>query len=163
MATLKEINASIEDALEQMFENVNEETGEVDSSRLDELKLAKKEKQENIVRWLLNKKADVTARKAEIERLEKLNKRDERQMDWLLNTYLNEQLGKTETFTCPDGTIAHRESKAVKVLDESKIPATYKVLKVENKVNKAAILKDLKEGKEIAGTELEIRRKVVLR
>ena len=163
MATLKQINEQIVDVLEQMFENVNEETGEVDSSRLDELKLAKKEKQENIVRWLLNKKADVTARKAEIERLEKLNKRDEKQVDWMLNFYLNNELGEDESFTCADGKITHRESKAVKILDEEKIPANYKVLKVENKVNKAAILKDLKEGKKIAGAEIEVRRKVVLK
>ena len=163
MATLKELNEQIADALEEMFANVNEETGEVDTSKLDELNVALKEKKENIVKFLINKKAIINARNTEMERLGKLNKRDERQMDWLLNTYLNEQMGETETFTCPDGTIAHRESKAVRVLDESKIPATYKVLKVENKVNKAAILKDLKEGKEIAGTELEIRRKVVLR
>lgn len=161
--TLKEINESIENALEEMFENVNEETGEVDSSKLDELKLAKKEKTENIVRWLLNQKATVTARKAEIERLEKLNRRDEKQIDWMLNFYLNNELGENETFTCPDGTITHRESKAVRVIDEDRIPAAYKVLKVENKVNKVAILKDLKEGKEIAGAEIEVRRKVVLK
>ncbi len=164
MASLKEINQEMEAVLSRLSDGMDEETGEVtDAALLEELEglqMARDEKMANVIRWVIAKRAEIKAIKEEKERLDKMMKRAGRQVDWIVKEYLPSQLAEGETYHCADGDIKYRHSKAVKINDVDALPAEY--VRMVREVNRADMLKALKEGKEIPGAELEERVKMVI-
>lgn len=163
MESLKVIDERYADLMEAIEASVNPETGEPDEELvacLEDLEMKRDEKFQNHIRLRVIKKARANAIKAEIQRLQKMLKAEEHFLQWQ-EDYLDGILGEGERFECADGTISRRTSQAVKIVDEEKLPIQYIVLKKQ--VDKAQMLKDLKEGKHIDGAELETRRKVQVR
>lgn len=163
MESLKVINERYADLMEALEASVNPETGEPDEELLcciEDLEMKRDEKLQNFIRWLVTKRAKAKAVKEEIQRLQKLQKEAENSIRWATE-YLDREIGENERFECADGTISRRTSQAVKITDEEKLPIEYVILKKQ--VDKAQMLKDLKEGKHIDGAELETRRKVCVK
>ena len=113
---------------------IDTETGEIiDADRLDELQMEKKTKIRNIACWIKNLKAEAAAYKAVKDAFA------ERQFE-----------------------IGWRKSTAVNVVDEDKLPKAY-LIQQQPKVDKRALLEDLKDGLEIAGATLVERNNMSIR
>ena len=165
MDSLKKINeqlaALMDDVAERPEEYIDPKTGEIRSDLLDALQLARTEKLENSVRYIISKRAEVQAIKDEITRLTLRMKRENKNIEWMIDVYLPNELGEGETFRCADGDIKRRKSKAVLIEDESKVPQEY--ITMTPKYDKAGMLKALKDGVEIAGVRLEERERGVVK
>ena len=153
--TLYEINKDIESVIEDMFINVDEETGEVSKEyvdRLSELQMQKDEKLENIGCYIKNLNAEAKAIKAEEDSLKKRREALENKSD-RLKKYVSSILNG-EKFESTKVVFAFRKSDEVSIPDESLIPKEFMVTKTEEKPDKVAIKKALKEGKEVRGAFL---------
>lgn len=163
MESLKVLNERYKDLMDAIEASINPETGEPDAELvacLEDLEMKRDEKLQNHIRLRVVKVADKKAIKDELQRLQKILKRIDSFLDWQ-DGYLDQEIGENERFECADGTITHRTSQAVKITDEEKLPIEYLIPKVQ--IDKAQMLKDLKEGKVIEGAELETRRKVCVK
>ena len=110
---------------------------------------------DDVVKAIRNKAADVEAYKGEADRLTDKKRRAEAAVDGLkalLLRYLQiteQKSVKTSLFTASKGV-----SKSADITDETALPAEY-LIPQPPKVDKKAILADLKEGKQITGAELK--------
>lgn len=130
------------------------ETGEVfDKSYLDNLKMTKKRKVENIACWIKNLKAEVESCKAEADMFNKRAKRAKNKIENLQN-YLTFFVGgeNVDTKRCQ---IRWRKSDSVTIVNENLIPDNFKSEVVTTKIDKMAIKKLLKQGEEVNGALLE--------
>lgn len=154
--TLYEINAEIEKAIENIFLNVDEATGEVrqeDLDALEALKVAKDEKLEAIGCYIKNTKAEAEAIKAEEkalkERREALEKKEES-----LKAYVASVLNG-EKWASPKIAFSFRKSEAVAIPDIDKLDKAFLIKEVTYKADKKAIKEALKAGGEVEGAYLE--------
>ena len=160
---LYEINAAIADAIESMFDSINEETGEVDAGtveRLESLQAEKTEKRENCGLFLKNEIADLDAIKAEIEKLTARAKIKENRIE-RVKKYLADDLAaeiteknKNPHFETSRVSLSLRSSDSVKITDESVIPADYMRVKTTSEPDKTAIKKAIKAGGTVNGAVL---------
>ena len=155
MATLYDINRDLEQAIEDMLLNVDEKTGEVrqeDIDKLNELKIQKEEKLENIGCYIKNLNAMVKAideeEKALSERKKSLKNKSERLMKYVSSILNGEKFESTKV------VFSFRKSDEVSITDKSLIPDEYMNIKTESEPDKKAIKKALKEGKEVRGAFL---------
>lgn len=110
---------------------------------------------EDIIKAIRNKNAEAEALKAEAERLTDKRKRCEACvegmksmiLDYLNNTKQNKV--KTDLFSVSKGA-----SKSVTITDDSKIPGAY-LIQQPPKIDKKAILAQLKAGEAISGAIIE--------
>ena len=118
-------------------------------------------KVENYIKVMKNIDADVEVRKAEIKRLVKLNKADEKKKDHLKDT-LSASMNMTghERVDTPLFKVSFRKSQAVEV-DETVLPEAYKV--ATWKLDKKRLKEDLKNGLEIIGASLVERKNLSIR
>lgn len=118
-------------------------------------------KVENYIKVMKNIDADVEARKAEIKRLTKLNKADEKKKDHLKDT-LSASMNMTghERVDTPLFKVSFRKSQAVEV-DETVLPEAYKV--ATWKPDKKRLKEDLRNGLEIIGASLVERKNLSIR
>ena len=154
--TLYEINEQIRNALPQ----IDPETGEVtNAAELDQLRMDRDEKIENIALVIKNDSALVAAIKAEAEAQAKRAKTLQNRIEWLKG-YLASQL------TTPDGRekfqtakvqIGWRRSSSVEFEDEPAFCLAYPLLcktKTEIKPDKAAVKKAIEDGQSIRGAAI---------
>lgn len=163
MESLKTLNTEYANLMEAIETSINSETGEIPSeliASLENLQMKREEKIQNHIRLRIIKNSRIKAIKEEITRLQKMQKREENFIQWQ-DEYLDHEIGEDERFECADGVVGHRTSQAVKITNEEILPIQYLIPKVQ--VDKAQMLKDLKEGKRIAGAELETRKKVYVK
>jgi len=147
---LYEINSQIEN-----FEfKIDEETGEViNLDELDNLKLAKDKKIENIVLYIKNLKADEKALDDEIKALQARKKAKTNKATYL-SMYLESTLGGAK-FETPKCKVSYRKSTSVDIedgfIEYARIAGLGNLYRenVEYKPDKKTILKELKEGKNI--------------
>lgn len=151
---LFEINQQIADAIEVMY-NSADETGEVDTSKFDELNLELDSKIENIALFIKNARAERDAIVAEIkamkERADKLDRKVESLKLYLAGGML---AAGREKFKSAKTEISFRKSYVTEITDEDKIPQDYKtvVVKEEVKIDKNAIKDAIrKQGIEVPG------------
>lgn len=116
-------------------------------------------KVEGYVKVVKNKEADIAARKAEIERLTKLNKSDEKTIDYLKTT-VKEAMERTgnERVQTALFKVSVANTKASVIVDEDKLPAVYKIEKLTVSPDKKRLYDLLKEGQEIPGAVLQSNR-----
>ena len=152
MATLYEINKSIEEVLENL---VNEETGEVNEEmydKLNQLHIDRKEKIENCILMAKSIKADGEAIQAEAKKLlERANQkfnRSERILDYGEVTLNGAEF---ETNKC---RVTYRPSQTVEIVNEEAIPDKYLKVKTTTAPDKMAIKKVLSSGGTVPGTVL---------
>ena len=153
--SLYEINQDYLDILDN-FE-INEETGEVyfNEELLNNLETEFKDKVDNIACYIKDLQALSNAIKDEKKRLDDRLKLNDRKVETLTN-YLSKSLemrniDKLETTR---NKLSFRKSKSVNVLDESLIDNQYFKVIEEKKLDKKALLEDLKKGCEVKGAEL---------
>lgn len=158
MATLYEINMDIEAIMDRMFDEVDEETGEVKSDlveKLNELQEARDKKLDNIGAFIKNLSAEVTAMKTEKDILEKRIKAKQKRIDWLKGYVASDLLSNNQTkFESARVIFSFRKSVKVSIPDETKIPKKYFIKKTEMKLDVEGIGKLLKEGQTIRGASL---------
>ena len=164
---LYEINKSIEDLLDRMFEEVDEETGEVNPelvTELAELNQARDEKLDNIGCYLKNLQAEYLAIKAEItnlkDRLQSKENKIERLKAYVAQDLIAHGESKKESARV---VFSFRTSKSVNVTDEDKIPGYLKTEKVEWVPNKKAIKEAIEGGEEVAGAEIIVNQNLQIK
>lgn len=110
-----------------------------------------------IIAVIRNEESDIEALKAEIKRLQDLKKAKENKIE-NLKKYTKECLEDAnikKVSTSLGNMTVRKNPPAVDVLDENLIPSEYKREVVEVKVDKKAILADLKEGVVVEGAALK--------
>lgn len=157
MATLYEINKSIEQVLETGFA-FDEETGEIyfTEDDLESLQLDLRTKLENCGLWIKNQNALANSIREEEKKLadrrRAIEKRTER-----LETYMAYVMSQNDMKALETPTVALKAttSKRVYVWNEDVLPECYlrKVEKVS--VDKKAITEAIKNGEEVYGASLE--------
>lgn len=135
----------------------NEDLTEEEYNELgNKLALALKDKSTDIVGFYLNETSTLEAIDTQIKRLQAMKKAKENNLkrfkDYVKSNMEKLNLPKIQTEL---GTINIVKSKAtVEISNEDKIPAKYKTIKQEISIDKNAIAKDIKDGKEVKGATL---------
>lgn len=167
MATLYEIDRNIEEIIDLMFEEVDEETGEVKAenvNKLKELQEAREQKLDNLGAFIKNLASDVDAMKAEKDILDKRIKTKQKKIEWLKSYVASDLLSNNQTkFESARVIFSFRKSTSVSIPDETKIPKKYFIKKIESVLDKAGISKLLKEGQKIRGAELIVNQNLQIK
>ncbi len=159
--TLYEIDAR----MEGWEPDVDIETGEVTNfAELDELKLAKDEKVENIALWIKNLRAEAMAIRDEETRLAERRRWKEQKAD-RLEDYLSDAL-TGEKFETARVKVQWTTSKSVE-LDEAftawAAENRPELLTQNPRPNKVKIRKELNEGQDIAFAHMIERKNILIR
>ena len=156
---LYDIDAGIKAAIEEMFDTVNEETGEIEPGtieRIEELQIERAAKLENIGAYMKNEAAEIEAIKAEAA---KLNERAKVKTNHLerLKSYVADSMQKNDEpkFESARVVFSFRKSEPVNIFDEEIIPAEFMKIKTTAEPDKAAIKKAIKAGAIVPGAILE--------
>ncbi|GEM_PF-2512853 len=155
MATLYEINAEIEKALDDMLNSIDPETGEVDEAYVhvyEELNLQKDEKLDSIGAYIKNLQVMSDAIKNEEGNLEERRKVIDKKINRLKN-YVSEILAG-EKWSNARVAFSFRKSDSVDIPDDTLIPDEYIKTEVKKTPDKKAIKEALKAGKEVRGAFL---------
>ena len=156
--TLYEINKAIEDAILNIYSQVDEETGEVSDEAmqaLTDLQMARDEKLENIGCYIKNLEAEAKAIKEEEQALKKRRESKEHQAE-SLSKYITQMLGG-EKWESSRVAFTFRKSKITQITDIEAVPAEFKTQETTWKADKTAIKKAIEAGQEIAGAHIEER------
>lgn len=138
---------------------VDGETGEVfDAAYLDQLKMEKSKKADNIACWIKELQAEAEACKAQENAFKERRQRAEKKIK-SLSDYLTAWI-PGETIETKRASIRWRKSVAVVVTDESRIPEEFRIRKVTESIDKAEIRRALKNGSIIEGASLEERQNI---
>lgn len=173
--SLYNLKKEAEEIIERMLSSVDMDTGEL----LDEAKylsaqgeLAEVENLANeSMEWILQKRQNIEAEigsiDTEIERLSARKKSLSKKSDGLTGyiAYFFKSLYQWKTMNFGMFSIGYRKSTAVNVLDAALIPSEYmrQAPTPPPAPDKTAIKDALKEGKQIAGVELEERENIFIK
>ena len=168
---LYQINAEIAQ-LENAVEDgilIDPETGELMTleDALNQLRMERTQKIENIAVWCKNLASDVVALKAEEENLHKRRKATEAKIE-RLKTYLVSAMtmedGRVLPFHGVKAVVSVRNNPAsVVISDESKLPKEFMIQKITMAADKASIKEVLSRGIEVPGARLEQGRSVMIK
>lgn len=152
--TLYEIDSAIMDC-------VDEETGEIiDLEKLETLNIERDKKVEGIALAVKNYAAEAKAIKEEEEKLAKRRKSCEnatqRCKDYLSHALDGEKLKTAKV------SVSYRKSESVAIDDLDSLTEEY-IRIPEPQVDKTAIKKAIKAGKEVTGAHLETTKSVIVR
>lgn len=132
-------------------------SGEIDEQTFEDTlqAMGTAEKLESYCKVIKQLEADAEMLKAEKDRIDKKKKTVENSIDRMkkaVSDFMNAQ--GTKKATAGTFTVALSESKAVKVVDENKVPKMY-FIEQDPKLDKKTILKLLREGETVEGCELQ--------
>ena len=155
---LYEIDAGIKNAIELLFDTVNDETGEIDAGtaeQLEALQAEKAAKLDGIGAYIKNLDSDIEGLDAEIKKLTARKKAKENKRD-RLKDYVTPFIEELENKKFETARVAFslRSSESVNITDETKIPAEFLKTKIESTPDKTAIKKAIKAGAAVSGAEL---------
>lgn len=162
---LFDIVSEIRITMAEIFENTDEETGEILTEdifeRISALNLEKDKKLENIALYMKEKQAEADALKAEAKKLTDRARSAQNAADRLKDylAYGLEQFGMTK-FESTRIKMSFRKTSAVVIDDLEAIPEEF--VKVEKTANKTELKKALKDG-EINGAHIEERQSLVIK
>lgn len=148
--TLYEINREMNDAIEAMFTEATNNSGEVSqetADRISELKIAREEKLEAIGCYIKNIEAEKKAIDEEIKRLQERENSLKNKSDglkWYVAKMLN-----GEKWECPKVSFSFRTSKQVRIEDEAKLARRWFKKKITFDIDKAAIKEAIASGKKV--------------
>ena len=160
MGTLYELDQALKLVMDQVFEGINPETGEVteqiDFTVIDQLNENRDKKLEGIGCYIKNLTAEIDAIKSEISTLSKRVSNKKRKIEHL-KKYVTESLNLAGQNKFETAKVAYsfRKSKSVNVIDLDKIPDEYVRLKTEKSPDKTAIKKAIISGETIPGASIE--------
>jgi hypothetical protein len=160
MSKLYELSESFRKLSEMLEEALDNEELDADSEQmfkdtLESIQESIEVKIENICKFMKNLDGDVKAFKAEEDRLNKKRKAIENKIDGM-KKYMEEMLINAGIKEVKAGTFKVKFAKtnpSVEILNPKLVPEQYRE-KQEDKIFKAEILKDLKDGKVIDGVKL---------
>lgn len=152
---LYEINDSLRSVLDQINEIAETNEGEIPelwSNLLDDIQLSKEKKSLDIARYIKSLKLQTIAIKSEIDKLSQRYRSCMNQSD-RLTEYLKSNMAPGEKYKDSNTIISWRKSERLKVNNENIIPSIY--IKTEITIMKSILKRDIKNGIEIEGVELE--------
>ena len=157
----------IEQSYNQLAEELMENGGELTPSLEEQLAITEEQLQNKSVAYsfvIKQMDADVDIIDAEIKRLQALKKQREKASEYLkerikhaMDTFSIEEI-KT-----PLVKINFRKSESVEVDDVNQLPAAFKVVKVTEQADKAAIKAAIKDGVEVTGCRIETHRNLQIK
>ena len=157
----------IEQSYNQLAEELIENGGELTPSLEEQLAITEEQLQNKSVAYsfvIKQMDADVDIIDAEIKRLQALKKQREKASEYLkerikhaMDTF---QIDEIKT---PLVKINFRKSESVEVDDVNQLPAAFKVVKVTEQADKAAIKAALKDGVEVTGCRIETHRNLQIK
>ena len=157
MRSLYDINKDFLSVIENGFA-FDEETGEItfDESNLTELDMEFKDKVDNVACYIKDRLSLIDSIKAEKKALDERLKQEDKRVS-RLKEYVSDALKMRDMKGLETGRnkLSFRKSVSVNVTDENKIADNYFTEKVERKLDKKALLADLKKGEVIEGAELQ--------
>lgn len=158
MASLYEIDRKIEEILDRLYDEVNEETGEVPDDilfELSEMQEERKIKLDNIGAYIKNLEAEAAAIKAEEDNLKKRREAKSRKADRLREYISTELLSRNERkLETSRVAFSFRPSDSVNIVDKEKIPREFMKEKITYDPDKTAIKKVLASGETVDGCVL---------
>ena len=132
-------------------------------NNLENLELSLKDKCINIAYVVQNLEADTKQIDEEIKRLQQLKKVRKNTADRLKEAVKDSMISNDiEEFKTSTHIIKFRKSESVNILDENKIPAEFKVIKSEIKIDKIGLKKALKNG-DVSGAELSQNKNLTIK
>ncbi len=157
----------IEQSYNQLAEQLIDNDGELTPELSEQLAITEEQLQNKSVAYsfvIKEMDADVDIIDAEIKRLQALKKQREKASDYLkerikhaMDTFSIEEI-KT-----PLVKINFRKSETVEVDDVNQLPAAFKVVKVTEQADKAAIKAAIKDGVEVVGCRIETHRNLQIK
>ena len=155
MSKLYEIDAAI-------MACIDAETGEIiDPEKLNGLLMEREQKVEGVALWIKNLKADMSAYKAEKEAFAEREKQAKAKIESLSKWLAGALNG--ERFETSKVKVSFRNSEAVEILDETKIPKKYFRVKVEKAPDRIAIKEAIKNGLKVRGAGLVTNRNIQIK
>jgi len=158
---------NIEQSYNQLAEELMENGGELTPSLEEALAITEEQLQNKSVAYsfvIKQMDADVDIIDAEIKRLQALKKQREKASEYLkerikhaMDTF---QIDEIKT---PLVKINFRKSETVEVDDVNALPAAFKVVKVTEQADKAAIKSAIKDGVEVTGCRIETHRNLQIK
>lgn len=132
---------------------------------LDSINDSRETKLDNIANWIENNQADIDFLDKKIKQLREekqaLSNKNNSLMEYMTTAIDDSGLKELKT---ENHILKPRNYRAsVYISDEKDIPSEYIEVKTEEKVNKAALYKALKNGEIINGAELKPNRKTVIK
>lgn len=155
MSKLYEITERYQN-LEMIWDNADENLKEILLSSLEEIKEEFNEKALNLVKYIKNIESDIDGFKAEEERLATRRKSLENQKE-SIKEYLYTEMVKIGQKKADLGLFKlniQNNPPSVNVIDEKLIDKKY-LIEQEPKIDKKAILNDLKNNVEVKGCEIK--------
>lgn len=160
MSTLYELDQALKLAMDQVFESIDSETGEItdqiDFTVIDQLKEDRNKKLEGIGCYIKNLTAETDAIKSEIAALSKRVSAKNRKIEHL-KAYVSDSLNLSGQNKFETAKVAYsfRKSKSVNVIDLDKVPDEYIKIKTEKSPDKTAIKRAIKSGETVPGATIE--------
>ena len=154
-------------SIQKVFETptgdvIDGETGEVFNKKyLDDLRIAKNRKIENIACWIKNLQAEIEAYKKEEESFRLRRKQAENRIE-NLKWYLTEWI-PGEKIETPRAKISWRKSEVVNILDENLIPSGYKSQKITEIIDKKEIKRAMRSGVVVAGADIQVKENIQIK
>ena len=161
--TIYQIEQNYNQLAEQLIDNDGELTPELN----EQLAITEEQLQNKSVAYsfvIKQMDADVEIIDAEIKRLQAAKKQREKDSE-----YLKERIKhamdtfQIEEIKTPLVKINFRKSKTVEVEDVNSLPSLYKVVKVTEQADKAAIKAALKDGVEVTGCSIATHRNLQIK
>lgn len=141
-----EINKEIMDCIDL-------ETGEIiDFEKLQELKIERNTKIENVALWIKNLIAESEAIKEEMKSLSERKERKDKKVEQL-KEFLSSVL-ENQKFETARVAISYRKSSSLNIIDEAKINKQYIKEVTTTSIDKMAIKEAIKLGQAVEGAEI---------
>lgn len=149
--------------LVDMLENA--ENIEAVKDTLDAVEEAFEQKVENIAKLIRSKETELLAVNDELKRLSDRKKRLDKEVEWL-SSYVHHELERTGMYEVKSSLFNIRlrnNPPSVNVINETELPMDYIKVEEVRKVDKRAILEQLKNGVSIPGVELVRKRSLSIK
>jgi hypothetical protein len=158
---------NIEQNYNQLAEQLIDNDGELTSELSEQLAITEEQLQNKSVAYsfvIKQMDADVEIIDAEIKRLQAAKKQREKASEYLKERIKHAMdLFSIEEIKTPLVKINFRKSETVEVQDVNALPSLYKVVKVTEQADKAAIKAALKDGFEVAGCTIATHRNLQIK
>lgn len=165
--SLRNIGSNYLAIRDELFDTMDEETGEVNSEvleRLNSIQESFEAKVQNVALVCLELRDRKETIEREIDRLEKLKKRAKRGEAWL-EMYLSEAMTSTgyETIDGAFTKISFRSSEETIIDNIDELPKEFIKEEVTYSPDKTAIKKAIKAGKEVNGAHIEKKKNLQIK
>lgn len=146
------------------YGDCDEESGVPIGEQIAALEMTYDDKIDGVISFIKEQRALATAIKAEQDALKERRAAIENRVE-RLSEYLGQclRIANKDAYENARHKVTFRKSEAVEIIDESLIPAEFKITKTTNTVDKVAIKEAIKDGEIIDGATLVERQNIQIR